>query len=205
MLIAITPRVRYRAGAPRSAWRATELRQLCANLLNSNLTGSHLPPLVRAATTVPSQAGSSTWNWIIPPSRDSSRGCTRTCSRGHARVRVGARVCAASTVYLRVPDHAKSGKAFVERNKLPARVLKWYFTKGGGGGENIPRRRLAAVYETLLIYVTVSPFRRGGSDVEKNALAIITWRIISVTMLLRIIALDTILNTLRVKILPIWS
>lgn len=88
MLIAITPRVRYRAGARCSAWRATELRQLCANLLNSNLTGSHLPPLVRAATAVPSQAGSSTWNWIIPPFRDSSRGCTFACARARARIRV---------------------------------------------------------------------------------------------------------------------
>jgi len=100
MLIAITPRVRYQTGARCSAWRATELRQLCANLLNSNLTGSHLPPLVRAATAVPSQAGSSTWNWIIPPFRDSSRGCTRTYTRDRERLRILMRVYVRRVLYI---------------------------------------------------------------------------------------------------------
>lgn len=40
---------RFVIGVPRVTGRA-EFRQLCANLLNSNLTGSHLPPLVRACT-----------------------------------------------------------------------------------------------------------------------------------------------------------
>lgn len=90
MLIAITPRVRYRwllgarctvHGVPYSrcpAWRTTEFRQLCANLLNSNLTGSHLPPLVRPytlystpCTRLPSSRPVCfATNWIISPSRD---------------------------------------------------------------------------------------------------------------------------------------
>lgn len=85
MLIAITPRVRYRAGARCPAWRATELRQLCANLLNSNLTGSHLPPLVRAARPYLVRQ-------VVPPGielyrrSETARGCTRSCAGGYARV-----------------------------------------------------------------------------------------------------------------------
>lgn len=73
MLIAITPRVRYRPTArcarctvsslfsavPRVTDRG-EFRQLSANLLNSNLTGSHLPPLVPPYTLYPRPSSKST-------------------------------------------------------------------------------------------------------------------------------------------------
>lgn len=131
MLIAITPRVRYRAGARCPAWRATELRQLCANLLNSNLTGSHLPPLVRAARPYLVRQ-------VVPPGielyrrSETARGCTRSCAGGrmYLSVYVVACVCALTYIFACL-EHAKSGKAFVERNKLPPRVLKWYFTNEG--------------------------------------------------------------------------
>lgn len=52
------------------AWRTAEFRQLSANLLNSNLTGSHLPPLVPPYTLYPlpqvNRINSAT-NWIISP------------------------------------------------------------------------------------------------------------------------------------------
>lgn len=75
----LSPTARCSAfGAWCAAWRATEFRQLYANLLNSNLTGSHLPPLVRppSAPALSLEPNRPATNWIIPPFRDtlSSRG-----------------------------------------------------------------------------------------------------------------------------------
>lgn len=133
MLIAITPRVRYRAGARCPAWRATELRQLCANLVNSNLTGSHLPPLVRAARP-PYLV-----RQVVPPGielyrrSETARGCTRSCAGGH---RQRSCVCMGWRISLRAGAR-EIGESVCWKKQITApRVLKWYFTEERG---EIPR------------------------------------------------------------------
>lgn len=130
MLIAITPRIRYRAGARCPAWRATELRQLCANLLNSNLTGSHLPPLVRAARSYLVRQ-------VVPPGIElyrrfeTARRCTRRDVHVYTYIltyiaRAGSREIGESVCWKKQITNADSKMIFYSWERKYSRIpCKW--------------------------------------------------------------------------------